>query len=169
MQLLQSGILRNYLPSSWSQLASAMQGGAAGFPGLTADVRTAILANAILTPQQLAILSAADQKQILAGRQSSALQQALSQEALSNASGRFASIQSLIDAIPAAVDQKGILDLQARINAELGMLQNEQTKLQILHQTMQALESVDRQQQREQIIAGHGNFASRFQPTPAAP
>jgi type IV secretion system protein VirB5 len=169
MQLLQSGILRNYLPSSWSQLASAMQGGAAGFPGLTADVRTAILANAILTPQQLAILSAADQKQILAGRQSSALQQALLQEALSNASGRFASIQSLIDAIPAAVDQKGILDLQARINAELGMLQNEQTKLQILHQTMQALESVDRQQQREQIIAGHGNFASRFQPTPAAP
>ena len=35
----------------------------------------------------------------------------------------------LIAAISAPRDQKGILDLQARITAELGMLQNEQTKL----------------------------------------
>jgi type IV secretion system protein VirB5 len=169
MQLLLNGVSRNYLPSSWSQLASAMQGGVGGFPGLSADVRNALLANSVLTSQQLSTLSAADQKQILAGRQSSALQQALSQEALTNASGRFAAIQSLIDAISTAGDQKGILDLQARINAELGMLENEQTKLQILHQATQARESVDRQQQREQIVAGHGSFASRFQPTPGAP
>jgi type IV secretion system protein VirB5 len=169
MQLLLNGISRNYLPSSWSQLTSAMQGGAGGFPELSADIQRAMLANSVLSSQQLSILSAAAQKQILAGRQSSALQQALSQEALTNASGRFVSIQSLIDAISTAADQKAILDLQARINAELGMLQNEQTKLQILNQATQAQESVDRQQVREQIIAGHGSFASRFQPTPAAP
>jgi type IV secretion system protein VirB5 len=168
MELLLSGVARNYLPSSWSQLTSAMQGGG-GFPLLSGDVRSAILANAVLTSQQLSNLSAADQKQIITGRQSSALQQALSQEALINASGRFASIQALINAISAAGDQKGILDLQARINAELGMLENEQTKLQILHQAMLAQESVDRQQEREQVVAGHGSFASRFQPTPAAP
>jgi type IV secretion system protein VirB5 len=169
MQLLLSGVSRNYLPTSWSQLASAMQGAAGGFPGLSADVRNAIAANSILSAQQLSALSAADQRQILAGRQSSALQQALSQEALANASGRFASIQSLINAISTAGDQKAILDLQARINAELGMLENEQTKLQILHQATQAQESVDRQQQREQIVAGHGSFASRFQPAPVGP
>ena len=81
MELLQSGTPRNYLPSSWSQLKSVMQGGAAGYPGLAADVRNAIGANAVLTPQQLAAFSAADQQRIAAARQSSALQQALAQEA----------------------------------------------------------------------------------------
>jgi len=58
------------------------------------------------------------------------------------------------------------LDLQARINAELGMLQNEQTKVQVLSQAMQAQEAAGRQQQREQVIAAHGHFADRFQPVP---
>ena len=169
MELLLSGTPRNYLPSTWPQLESAMQGGAGGYPGLAADVHNAMGTNAVLTPQQLAALSVADQQRIAAARQSSALQQALAQEALANASGRFASIQSLIAAIPTAGDQKAILDLQARISAELGMLQNEQTKLQILHVATQAQESVNRQQEREQVIAGHGRFASRFQPVPPAP
>ena len=58
------------------------------------------------------------------------------------------------------------LDLQARISAELGMLQNEQIKLQVLYQAMQAQESSLRQQASERAIAGQGNFATRFQPTP---
>ena len=64
-------------------------------------------------------LSAADQQQILAARQTVALRQALAQEALANASNRFAAIQSLIAAISTAGDQKAILDLQTRISAEL--------------------------------------------------
>ena len=63
MQLLLKGISRNYLPSSWSQLTSAMQGGAGGFPELSADIQRAMLANSVLTSQQLSILSAAAQKQ----------------------------------------------------------------------------------------------------------
>jgi type IV secretion system protein VirB5 len=94
------------------------------------------------------------------------MQQAVSQAALANASGRFAAIQTLISAISTAKDQKASLDLQARISAELGMLQNEQTKLQVLSQAMQAQESSLRQQQTERVIAGQGNFSSRFQPTP---
>jgi type IV secretion system protein VirB5 len=166
MELLLSGTSRNYLPSSWPQLTSAMQGAGSGYPGLSSDVRNAIGANAVLSSQQLSTLSAANQQQIVAARQSSALQQALVQEALANASGRFSSIQSLIAAISTAGDQKAILDLQARIAAELGMLQNEQTKLQILQQATQAQDSVNRQQEREQIIAGHGSFEGRFQPAP---
>jgi type IV secretion system protein VirB5 len=165
MELLLSGVSRNYLPASWLQLTGAIHGNT-GFPALFSDVQNAILSNALLTPRQLATLSAGSQQRIVADRQSSALQQALAEEALANSSGRFASLQSLINAISSATDQKGILDLQARINAELGMLQNEQTKLQILHQATQAQESVNREQEREQVIAAHGDFASRFQPTP---
>jgi type IV secretion system protein VirB5 len=106
----------------------------------------------------------AEQQQIQADRLWVAAQQVLSRDALANTSNRFAAIQRLIDAIPTAVDQKGILDLQARISAELGMLQNEQTKLQVLSQATLAQQSAYTQQAREQVIAGHGQFAARFQP-----
>ncbi len=166
MEGLLAGTQRNYLPTNWTQITGVSQGQGTGYAGLSADVQSAISANAVLSPQQLATLSSADQRQIQAARQWSAVQQAVAHEALANASGRFAAIQSLIAAIPTAVDQKASLDLQARISAELGMLQNEQTKLQVLFQATQAQESALRQQAREIVIAGQGSFATRFQPVP---
>ena len=46
------------------------------------------------------------------------------------------------------------------------MIQNEQTKLQILHQATEARDAADRQRERELVVAGHGSFATRFQPAP---
>lgn len=167
MERLLGGTTRNYLPSNWTQLTSALQGrGTSGYAGLSADVQGAIAANAVLSPRRLATLSPADQQLIQAARQWSAMQQALAHAALANASGRFAAIQGLIAAISTAGDQKAILDLQARIGAELAMLQNEQTKLQVLFQATQAQESSVRQQARERVIEEHGRFETRFQPTP---
>ena len=154
MQQLLSGTVRNYLPSDWAQLSS-MSG-----------VQQLVSANAILSPQRLTQLPQGAQQWIQATRQWAAVRQAVARQALTSAGNRFSAIQSLIAAIPAAADQKGILDLQARICAELGMLQNEQIKLQVLNQTMDAQDSMLRQQARELVIEGHGNFASRFQPTP---
>jgi type IV secretion system protein VirB5 len=164
MQLLLSGVTRNYLPVSWPQLTSVMRGGAGSFPALAADVNNALLANAILSPQQLSSLSPGSQQRITAVRQAAALQQALAQEALANSSSRFGSLQGLIAAIPAASDQKGALDLQARISAELAMLQNEQTKTQILNQTMLAQQAVNQEQERETDLVEQGSFSTRFQP-----
>jgi hypothetical protein len=165
MQLLLSGTNRNYLPTSSAQLSSAMQGSGA-YPGLSFDVRTAVNANAVLTPAQLATLSPADQQRIVAARQAAALRQALVQESLSNSSGRFAALQSLISAIGSAADQKSILDLQARITAEIGMLQNEQTKLQVLAQAGDAITAANAQRSLELSIAEQGRFETRFQPLP---
>jgi type IV secretion system protein VirB5 len=154
MQQLLSGTVRNYLPSDWTQLSSM-----SGVPQI-------VSANAILSPQRMTQLPLDAQQWIQATRQWTAVRQAVARQALTNAGNRFSAIQSLIAAIPAAADQKGILDLQARISAELGMLQNEQIKLQVLNQTMDAQDSMLRQQARELVIEGHGNFASRFQPAP---
>jgi type IV secretion system protein VirB5 len=154
MQQLLSGTVRNYLPSDSTQLPT-MSG-----------VSGAVSANAILTPQRLTQLPLGAQQWIQAARQWTAVRQAVARQALANAGDRFSAIQSLIAAIPAAADQKGILDLQARISAELGMLQNEQTKLQVLTQTSDAQDSILRQQARELVVDAHGNFASRFQPAP---
>jgi type IV secretion system protein VirB5 len=165
MQNLLSGTNRNYLPSNWSQLSGSLQYSSSGYPGLSNDVQSAVATNAVLTPQRLAMMPQAEQQQVQSDRRWVAAQQVLSRDALANTSNRFAAIQRLIDAIPTAVDQKGILDLQARISAELGMLQNEQTKLQVLSQATLAQQSASAQQAREQVIAGHGQFADRFQPT----
>ncbi|HEV2267871.1 MAG TPA: type IV secretion system protein [Steroidobacteraceae bacterium] len=153
MQNLLSGITRNYLPASWDQLPTA----------LAAPLGAQVNGNAVLTAAQVAALSPAEQQQLTSARTNAALLSVATQQAYATASSRFASIQQLIAAIPAATDQKGILDLQARIQAEQGMLANESTKLSVLYQAAQAQEWAREQAGREQAIAGIGNL--RTQPT----
>jgi type IV secretion system protein VirB5 len=162
MEFFLNGTVRNYLPSNWTQLVSATGGGGA----LAMDVQSNLAANAVLSPPQLAALSPEAQQLIKATRQWGAVRQSISHQALANSSGRFASLQALISKIGSAGDQKSILDLQARINVELGMLQNEQTKLQMLNQSTLAQESILRQKAQEMAIAGQGRFETRFQPVP---
>jgi type IV secretion system protein VirB5 len=165
MQQLLSGTNRNYLPPDWPQVTGAFQG-STNYSVLSTDVQSLITANAVLSPQRLATLSPSGQQLIQGQRQWSAMQQALSHEALANASNRFANLQVLIAAIPTAADQKGILELQARISAELGMLQNEQIKVQLLNQSAVGQQESLRLQAHEQVLDGHGRFDVRFQPAP---
>lgn len=158
MEQLLAGTARNYLPSDWQQLAAVLDQTSAGYGALAAELQGLINANAILTPQQIAVLSPAERSQLEAARRSAALLQALTREALFATSRRFDSIQQLIDAIPQAGDQKAILDLQARIQAEQGMLQNEATKLGVLYQAAQAEEWARKQRVREQAIASIGSL-----------
>jgi type IV secretion system protein VirB5 len=166
MQLLLSGTVRNYLPADWAALQAAAQGGSVAFPALSADVRNAVNAESVLSPGQLSLLAAPVSAQLQAGRQTVALLQGVSQLGLANASSRFAALQQLVDAISAAGDEKAALDLQARISAEVGMLENEQTKLQMLYQALQAQDLANTQRLHELAIAGHGQFEARLQPQP---
>ncbi|MGA2780145.1 MAG: type IV secretion system protein [Steroidobacteraceae bacterium] len=166
MQQLLGTVNRNYLPTNWNQVSALAQGSGGAYGSLSVNIQSIAGSNAVLSPRQLAALAPAGQQQILAQRQWSATRLAISQSALATASSRFSALQTLINAMSSATDQKGILDLQARINAELGMLENEQAKLQALSQAFDAHEAVLRQQQREQAIAAQGSFAGRFQPVP---
>jgi type IV secretion system protein VirB5 len=148
MQNLLSGINRNYLPATWPQLPSA----------LAAPIASTVSANAVLTPAQVAALSPAEQQLLNGARGNAALLQVATQEAYATTSNRFASIQQLINAIGSTTDEKGILELQARVQGEQGMLQNESTKLQVLYQAAQAQEWARRQQAREQVVASVGSL-----------
>jgi type IV secretion system protein VirB5 len=163
MELLLSGTVRNYLPSGWQQVAGAAQGGGGA---LAVDIGSNVAANSVLSPQRMATLSPASQQLIQSERQWGATRQSIAHQALANSSSRFSSLQTLIASIATAGDQKAILDLQARINAELAMLQNEQTKLQVLNQSLLAQESTLKQQAHEMAIEAHGRFDTRFQPVP---
>ena len=147
MQNLLSGINRNYFPTNSTQLLTA----------LATPIQSSINTNAVLTPQQMAALSPTQQQQVTAARSNAALLQVTASQAYANSSNRFTSVQQLINAIPTATDQKGILDLQARIQAELGMLENEQTKLQVLFQLVQAQELSRTQRAREQALSDVGS------------
>jgi type IV secretion system protein VirB5 len=148
MQNLLTGINRNYLPVSFEQLGST----------LAAPIRATVNANAVLSPAQVVALSPAEQQHLAAARGNAALLAVAAQEAYATTSRRFDSLQQLISAIPSATDAKGILDLQARIQAEQGMLANESTKLAVLYQAAQAEEWARQQSAREQVVAGIGNL-----------
>jgi type IV secretion system protein VirB5 len=166
MQLLLAGTVRNYLPQNWAAVQGAAQGTVGTFPALTGDVARATAALTVLSGPQLAAMPPAAAQTLESERQSAALLQSLTHEALANSSARFAALQQLVNAIGAAHDQKAILELQARIGAEQGMLQNEHTKLQDLYQAVLADQVANAERVHELTVAGHGQFATRFQPRP---
>jgi len=151
MELLLNDIVRNYLPRDWATLLS-------GAGALGADVAATIQRNAIMTPDTMANFSPAEIAVVKARRSAVALNEALARQELKNVSDRFDSIQRLINAIPAAEDEKAILDLQARIAVEEGMLQNESSKLHVLYQAAQSQAQTAQQRADEQAIQDIGHL-----------
>ena len=157
MQQLLSGTQRNYLPASWGDVQGVMQGSSSSYGGLAASTQNILSTNAVLSTQQVAALSPAEQMHLANARQTAALLQAVSRLALSTTSGRFASLQQLVNAMSGATDSKGIMDLHARIGAEEAMLANDSTKIQILYQAAQGQQWAQQQQRQEQAIADIGS------------
>jgi type IV secretion system protein VirB5 len=166
MEQLLGGVNRNYLPTDWGQLTAALNNTSTAYAGLSVAIQQALTEDTVLTGQQLATLSPGAQQQLAADRGTTALLQAISRQALANTSSRFSDLQQLINTIGTASDQKGILDLNARIGAEQAMLENEQSKLLVLVAAAEAQHWADEEQEGERDIAGQGQFATRFQPTP---
>lgn len=158
MDRLLSGTVRNYLPPDWQGLLSTLNSLSASYGTLSLLLNSTLRTNAVLTPAQVALLSTQERDALQNARNSAALMQVTSQQALQSSSQRFASLQQLINAIPSATDEKGILDLQARISVEQAMLQNEQTKVQTLNQSLQADEHAREQRARELSIANIGSL-----------
>lgn len=165
MESLLGGVVRNYLPTTSADLQSLLAGSAGSSGTLAGTMQTLIGQNALLSDQQIAQLAPAASF-LESVRRTTALAQALDAQALSNSSGRFASLEQLIAAIGGAADQKAILDLGARISAEQTLVTNEQTKLAVLQRAMESQRWSDRLREREQIVALHGQFDARFEPVP---
>lgn len=158
MQGLLSGVIANYLPTDASSLNSVVSGSGGSYSPLAASVQSALAANAVLSGAELAALSPGERAVIETERNTVALREGVSQQALANASGRFGDVQQLIGAIHSARDPKAIFDLQARISTEQDMLQAERTKLQVLYQTLLAERAAARQRLRERAIADIGSL-----------
>jgi type IV secretion system protein VirB5 len=159
MELLLANIDRNYLPATWAQLLAAANGGGGRYAFLGGDVTATILRNAILQPADMVDYSPAETNILQARRSSVALNESLTRQELQNVSDRFDSIQRLTNAIPTATDEKAILDLQARIQVEQGMLVNENSKLHVLYQAAQSQAQTAQARADEQAIHDIGHLS----------
>jgi type IV secretion system protein VirB5 len=158
MEELLRGVERNYLPQNWEELAASLRSVQSAYGALSSDMQRALDANAVLSTTQLSRLSTNELADLEATRRITAMAQALARRALLTTSARFRSLQELIDAIGRAADQKAVLDLQARIEAEGTMLANEQTKLQVLERAAQAEATAQQQRLLERAIADVGSL-----------
>lgn len=132
--------LRQYLPSNYQSILNNGYGNSAAIrssskvygiegTGLSASSDTA--------------------KSFEANANQAAINRAVAEDGYAQASARFSGIQTLLDKINDAPDAKDIADLQARIQAEQVMQQNEQTKLMMFGQLAQAQRDLQAQKSRE--------------------
>lgn len=144
-QLFQNPDLATMLPSDWRNVYStASNGGYAGISGSVPQI--------LQQEQRRTGGTVADGSKAVADRQAriAAHDKAMGQKAYSAATARLDNIQGLMRQINRSTDPKAIADLQARIQGEQAVIQNEQTKLLLMTQ-LQASEDRLMEAQRDQI------------------
>jgi type IV secretion system protein VirB5 len=156
---------RNYLPGEWEAMRAALEGQSAEYGALARAVGAVVELRAVLSEAVLAEMTEAEREQLIEARQTAAGLVVMTRQAYAEASARFGSLAQLVAAIGGALDAKAVADLQARIGVEQAMLANEQAKLAVLYQMIEAERWVQGQQLKELGIAAHGRFDERFRPT----
>jgi type IV secretion system protein VirB5 len=140
---------RQYLPGEYDGVLSSVRTGSGDLSALANQI---LSKNAVLTAEQLAALSPESQKLVEQQRNQASAQGAAAQMAFRQASQRFSTLQVLIDSINNQTDPKAIQDLQARIQAENVMLQNEQARLQSMAHADVVQRQLDEQRDREKEL-----------------
>lgn len=79
-----------------------------------------------------------------------------SQKSLAQSQARYSELSKLVAKVNDSPDQKDILDLQARIQAEQTLLQNETIKLSMLQAEAQAREAAYQQKMRQRLLESGG-------------
>lgn len=148
---------RNYLPANWNDAMGVVNNGNGPYSALANAAQQIMQNQAVLSSADSANLTPQLQQLLAQTRSLSASQQALGQSAYQQASQRVNQLQQLVNAISGAPDQKAVLDLQARIQAEQTMLQNDQSKLQTVAQMGQAQAAAIAQMQSELRVQSSGN------------
>lgn len=150
--LVNNPALRRYLPNEWNQAMNLLTA-----PGSYTQLRNNI--NSIKSAAEFmdiadtSLDSSSDAgRSFVASQNQVALNRALSEEGYKQASDRITSIQTLIGRLGSTPDAKDVADLQARIQGEQAMVQNELVKLNAMAQLQQAQRDIQLQRSREIIM-----------------
>ena len=144
--LVNNPALRNYLPPEYQDMLS----GTGMPPGLSGNIASIRDSARVFGIQSSGLDMASDTARAMQNMQNqNAMNRGIGEEGYRQAAARFASIQVLLDKVNAAPDQKDILDLQGRIQAEQVMMQNEQSKLQMMTYLASVQKDIAQQQAKE--------------------
>ena len=152
--------LRKYLPPDYQQVLTLGTGVANGnygtldgaVNGMKQATKILDIADTGLDPNSPA------GKAYQNAQNQAAVNRVLAEESFRQSGVRIDDLQQLLNKVNNAPDDKDIQDLQARIQAEQVMLQNESIRLASLAQLAQAQRDITEQQAREIIMkAGQGN------------
>lgn len=129
-QILNSPALRNYLPEQWQSIYDQVKSGS--LPGITNA------AQQILTAEGISGGTAAQQRY----NNTVAANKAMAMQAYQATFNRLNNIQALMRQSNLTDDAAAKADLANRIGAEQAMIQNEQTRLQLMANLQQAEEKL---------------------------
>jgi type IV secretion system protein VirB5 len=152
--LVNDPAVRRYLPNEWGQAMNLLNS-PGGYTGLQTRITSIRSASQITSIEDTGLdPNSAAGRAFVGSQNQAAMNRALSEEGYKQASDRITAIQTLIDKVGDAPDAKDVADLQARIQAEQVMVQNELVKLQVMGQLQQAQRDIMAQQAREISIQG---------------
>ena len=150
--LVNNPAVRRYLPTEWNQAMNLIST-PGGYTSLQSSITGIRNAARILDINATGLDPNSAAGRAFQGQQNqAAMNRALSEEGFKQASDRITAIQTLIDKVDGVPDAKEVADLQARIQAEQAMVQNESVKLQLMAQLQQAQRDIQDQQSREILM-----------------
>ncbi|MRK19086.1 type IV secretion system protein [Pseudomonas sp. JG-B] len=134
---------REYLPETYQQLNS-------GSGSIGHAAQGYVESNKIMDVEATGLRANSDAGRAMQNQQSqNATNRAASEAIYNQASQRFAALQQLMQKVDQSPDQKDIQDLQARIQAEQMMLQNDSARMSALAQMQQNERDIQAQKARE--------------------
>lgn len=139
-----SPTLQNYVPAEAYTVVNAVD--TSGYSGLSPTAKNLRDAGMVYNCLDLAGAARTNCQATLAQPYQ---QKGLLQDAMKTAAGRLSQISSLMSQINGTTDQKGVLEIQARISAENAMLTHEMSQIQMLQGMADSEERIARSQDRE--------------------
>ena len=147
--LLNSDLLRQYLPEDYVAATRAMQDNGGVFAGVSGAVDDIVRASQLRSCAQLNADAAMRARCTQQWRQL-ALQKHIGDLGYRKAAENIRNLQTFVGSINGSTDQKAIAEVQARIQVETVRMQNEQIKLSAI----QAMQEAERQLRRQAATDG---------------
>lgn len=148
MENLLRDVRYDQVPSNWQETLAMMEGG-----GQVGSLARSIREDARRI--DIGLLDTMDESlrtTTMDFGDSAAMEQAVAAVAYDSAANRVQRLQSLMGAIPSATDVKAIGDLQARIQVEQAVLQNEMVRMQAFASLTNTQRAIEAQQVRESLL-----------------
>ncbi|WP_081771622.1 type IV secretion system protein [Paraburkholderia nodosa] len=152
--LMSNPVLSNSLPPNWQSVYTAIQNG--GYAGLTGSAQTLRSASEIYNCEDQ---SGIDQQVCQRALNKPFQDKAFGTQAYQTELQELDQIQGLMQQIDVTQDQKGISELQARIQIESTAVSNEMAKLQLFRMLADSEGRLIVEQQQELMLKRAGNTA----------